>query len=902
MHVDRIRVEAFGRLHDIDTGSAPLGDLVVVLGPNEGGKSTLFQFLATILYGFYPASREAHPYTPWGGGEAAGIADLRLADGDRLEVHRRLLATPTGMLVRGDATEDLRNRTLPCAEHVPLAVFRQVYAISLSELAGLTGESWARIQDRLIAGLGAVDLRPARIVADELEAEAAELWRPHRRGNQKLRQLRERLRELDVRRRHVADADRVLRDKVREREREQAELERARAERESFEVYVERFRALVPVRTALLRARALEDEAGAAEDLAGLPDNPGARLAELDARAAEQGARLAELTKDAESPKRRSEGLRPGDDKLLARRAEVERVTARVQAAGWMRSRAGQLEQELRELAGRVETEAAELFDVPWERVDAERVRALPTAPLRARARELEDTRFHAAAQRDAARRATEEAARLAVARDSGPSWGGALAVAVVGAILLAAGVATERGPLSLLGALVLGAGAMLLGAVLRRARGAPAPPPPPDRGPAQELEAQARRALAELLGELPVREALLDTAPAQLAGAVERIQLLLRDRRDRADEMTRLRTDTATLADELTGLAAACETELPADPVAAAHVLASAAVEAGRRQAAAERAREELARLERMRAREEEGLAGLRADAARLRARVTALGGGDEKEGLSRCRARREAAAHAARIVADLERAHPDLKDTRARIRQAEEAGEDWVVDEEALARRRVRLPELTQMVESLTRKEAALARDIEHLAEGETLDRIDGEAAVLQEQVQRLERERDRRHVLARLLREADRRFREEHQPELVRRAGEHLATITGGRYSRVLLADGAGDLSFRVRSEDAPRPVPVEAPLSTGTREQVYLALRLAAVDQLDRGGERLPLFLDETLVNWDPERRHRGLELLAQVARDRQVFVFTAQPDTAARLAAHGARVVTMDAPR
>jgi uncharacterized protein YhaN len=251
---------------------------------------------------------------------------------------------------------------------------------------------------------------------------------------------------------------------------------------------------------------------------------------------------------------------------------------------------------------------------------------------------------------------------------------------------------------------------------------------------------------------------------------------------------------------------------------------------------------------------------------------------------------------------MAELERAHPDLDALRARIGEAEQAGEEWVVDEDALARRKVRLPELTRRVEALARTEAALEKEIDHLAGGETLDRLDGEVEVLQEEQRRLERERDRRHVLARLLREADRRFREEHQPELIRRAGEHLDAITGGRYARVLLADGTGELSFRVRSDDAPRPVPVEDPLSTGTREQVYLALRLAAVDQLDKDGERLPLFLDETLVNWDPERRERGLKLLAQIAQERQVFVFTCHPDAAARLGSYGARVVRLSAPQ
>ncbi|HZD05800.1 MAG TPA: AAA family ATPase, partial [Longimicrobiales bacterium] len=165
----RIRLGAFGMLRDLDTGSDPLPRLVVVLGPNEAGKSTLFDFLTSILYGIYPASRDRNPYTPWQGGDIDGRAVLRMGDGEIWEVHRRLLSSPSGTLARGTTSEELRNLTLPCAEHVPRAVFRQVFALTLAELAALEGESWSRVQDRLVAGMGATDLVPVRSAVEDLE-------------------------------------------------------------------------------------------------------------------------------------------------------------------------------------------------------------------------------------------------------------------------------------------------------------------------------------------------------------------------------------------------------------------------------------------------------------------------------------------------------------------------------------------------------------------------------------------------------------------------------------------------------------------------------------------------------------------------------------------------------------
>ena len=123
--------------------------------------------------------------------------------------------------------------------------------------------------------------------------------------------------------------------------------------------------------------------------------------------------------------------------------------------------------------------------------------------------------------------------------------------------------------------------------------------------------------------------------------------------------------------------------------------------------------------------------------------------------------------------------------------------------------------------------------------------------------------------------------------------------MERLTAGRYHRILVDEtGDGEL-FQLAGPGLPRPVPLTSPISTGTLEQAYLSLRLAIVDHLDHGQERLPLFLDEALVNWDAVRRERGLEVLAEVSGGRQVFAFTCHPEMASRLEAHGAHVVRLE---
>ena len=84
---------------------------------------------------------------------------------------------------------------------------------------------------------------------------------------------------------------------------------------------------------------------------------------------------------------------------------------------------------------------------------------------------------------------------------------------------------------------------------------------------------------------------------------------------------------------------------------------------------------------------------------------------------------------------------------------------------------------------------------------------------------------------------------------------------------------------------------------AELSRGTREQLYLALRFGLIREFGEHAERLPVVVDEALVNFDPERAHLAAESFAQLADTNQVLVFTCHPSTAEMFAdAAGAQVV------
>lgn len=122
--------------------------------------------------------------------------------------------------------------------------------------------------------------------------------------------------------------------------------------------------------------------------------------------------------------------------------------------------------------------------------------------------------------------------------------------------------------------------------------------------------------------------------------------------------------------------------------------------------------------------------------------------------------------------------------------------------------------------------------------------------------------------------LLEKAVEEWESRSQPEVYRRAGELLSLMTDGAWVRVALSpEGAIVATDAARNERDPKH------LSLGTCQQLYLALRIALLMCADNVGESVPILADDILVNFDSQRRAGAARALAQLARTRQVIVFT-----------------------
>lgn len=124
--------------------------------------------------------------------------------------------------------------------------------------------------------------------------------------------------------------------------------------------------------------------------------------------------------------------------------------------------------------------------------------------------------------------------------------------------------------------------------------------------------------------------------------------------------------------------------------------------------------------------------------------------------------------------------------------------------------------------------------------------------------------------------LLREAQDRVHRDLAPILAQAVSRWLPDVSRGAYSEA----SVDPASLRVSVKEAATGQWRDARLlSEGTREQIYLLLRVAMAEHLVTTGERAPLLLDEVTAQADGERKRQLLEVLHRLSTERQVILFT-----------------------
>lgn len=209
------------------------------------------------------------------------------------------------------------------------------------------------------------------------------------------------------------------------------------------------------------------------------------------------------------------------------------------------------------------------------------------------------------------------------------------------------------------------------------------------------------------------------------------------------------------------------------------------------------------------------------------------------------------------------------------ADLDRAEEEARLGAIEEE--------LRDTEHQIEVLRRREGELAARVETLEKGETLSAqwqtvCNGEA-----RIRSLADQWAQEALLYAILDETRREFERDRQPAIIQEASAIFRQITGGRWEAMRTSlDKDEELRFLPTGQD--ETLGPDA-LSRGTREQAYLALRLAYVSSRAQHAESLPIVMDDVLVNFDAARASQtaaALSRLAGTGKGQQIFYFTCHP--------------------
>lgn len=883
MQLREIRIGGFGTFADTRVqGLAP--GLNVLHGPNEFGKTTLLEFVRRVLFGFPARRGDANLYPSLHGGQYGGQLVCEMRDGRTLTVSRTSGKSGGALSVKdqhGDAVnEDAFYGALGTTSS---DLYHNVFSVGLEELYKINVISLPEVKDRVYgAGLGLGDVSVTDLKKSFAD-EAEKLYRP--RGstqrmnaivgtlNQLERQIRERTAQLGK-----------YDEKVRSRDQFAVESGRLR----------EQLRNLQSAQRSLGHQKSLYGTFAAlraAEDgllpLADVPDIPDEMMDEVTKRQQAVDS-IEERQKDTRTTltSRRAELAALIFDPALLEHERQIKALSRSLAQYRDARRDLPVQERERQLLLEEINRGIRAIGEGWTE---ERVRAfVVTAEQNVALRERED------AMRFREKAAEKSSDRLDDHRQQTRTWRATptvpAAYRIIGAVIFAFGLtgciysavngyvlpAAVSGVAAALGLVV----ALSLGSSSGPLRDKALAELEQEQREAARLLQEERAAWSALLEQLGLAPSLPPAAVTEQLQSLRTLQASLRtvdERTARIDDMQAIVNATDSLFAQVA--ASLAEPVTTSDVAAGIETIDALLDKAQDINARKEALRREVAQLD-------EKATALAADLAKAKLALDSLVCGAGATNFAEFAALHERSARARALRADISKS----KLTMQAVVGVGEPYDTFVASLEStnpedIAARLVLVDEqlaaVSEQLESTNRSVGGLDVELSDLVSSEELLVWEAQA---EEQKQQL-RDAHREWLCARFglwaVEQAVSRYETTRQPAVVREAQTAFALMTGQRYTALLSPLGSDDLRVRDSSGNEKS---ILNELSRGTKEQLYLAMRLGLIEQYELNAEPLPVIMDDILVNFDDERGPLAVQALAAFAKNRQVIVMTCHEST------------------
>lgn len=315
MWFESVYIDGFGLFHDQALDNLPNG-LVVFLGKNESGKSTLMEFLRTVLFG---PPREGNVYPPLRGGTHGGRVQVVMRDGRRFTIER--YGKRVAVLQHGAAREHVEpsQRLFP---GVNREMYRRVFAVGLDDMQKLDILTEGEVRDRLFAASGGLGAGALVQAVKSLDERMRALLRP-RASEPTINKLLDRMRELSKELDGLRSQSQEYAEAQRERERAEMGAAKIKAQFEEIGWRLRRIEQLEQSRPAWLELEQAQARIAALEFARTFPEGGWERLEQLEREIEEVRGKLADARDEARRWGERLASIQV-DRAVLDRAAEIQ--------------------------------------------------------------------------------------------------------------------------------------------------------------------------------------------------------------------------------------------------------------------------------------------------------------------------------------------------------------------------------------------------------------------------------------------------------------------------------------------------------------------------------------------------------------------------------------------------
>lgn len=891
MRIKRFEINDFGKFHKLNTIDDLDNGLVLIYGKNEAGKTTLFELIKTVFYGFKPASRKKNPNVSWENDRIEFTCDVEMDNGDKLEIYRRLLSSPSGKIIKDGKVEEIKNYAIRQVSHISSEIYSKIFALKVEDLAEIQGEAWSEIQEKLLAGFGSEELVSVREVVKKINEESDALFKKRKSEHQLVRKLKTIIVDLKKERNVARDSNEKTRFFDSEITRMKKELVELEEKEINLKVIIKKAKEITPIRNIIREINRIEEEFYLKNAWLEMRDMNIEKYIEIKKNVEILRDSVVKLGKLEKIQEEKVTLFSNEDIDVYKNRVRIEAFKSEYSDLKVLRSEIRTYEEELRRLNRKKRTEwqsisEKDLNDEICTQIEKIEIHELAKqiSKLTKIKRELVDKQF---AYKELKKQIEEEKPQndYLLLKMIGA------AILLTGAISLILGIAEQINIITIGGIWMSILGSIffvVIPSIMKKKASS--------QGGTSTLvelrlavneiveeEKEKHEELVKTLHAIPVSSAAMEDYTEAFISSFKSIKSIVSEIGDKQREVNQkndildnLQGNLMTFLNKFEYQSAVKEEEKLLELRNRVDRIERQKISNEGISRRIEEIREELEEKKELLKKQEKVL-------QEAEEQLRSIGGGDVEQGVMNY----DNNIKTQKKIELLEEQLSQIPNSRAIIEEIDLRNGEMVNDDNLIysdyevEKAESDISNITEkmklLIESKKENEMLMSRILEE----KTLDEIESEIIVRGEELREAYIKHDKLLLMKEIINIADERFREENQPDVLKNASVYLQKITDKKYSHIMVEEKDGEVSaLLVKNNHLKKRIEaISSKLSKGTLHQLYLSLRLSLIDHLDRDKEKLPICFDELLVNWDDSRLGNNLVLLKEICKKRQVFMFT-----------------------